>query len=140
MTAYERLNRVRNYRWEYRRLLQKVEELETIATRTVPMLSQTPESHGSLKLNDDTWARLADYREECKAALNRYLNDCRELEKELECIKSTRIRTAMHYRYVDGCKVTDIAAMMNYEQRQIHNFLRMGEKIYCETWEEKHEL
>ena len=128
----ERLNRVRNARFEYVRLLQKVEELETIATRTVPVLSQTPESRGSLRLQDDTWAKLADYKESCKEALNKYLTDCKELEKELECIKSPRIRTAMRYRYIDSFRITDIATAMGYEQRQIRRFLRTGEKIYSE--------
>lgn len=131
MNVIDRLNRVRKARFEYERLLNKVEELTTIAERMVPMMSQTPESRGSVKLNDDTWARLIDYKIECEAKLNQYLADCRELEKELECINSLRIRTAMHYRYVDSRPIREITASMGYDERSIYRFLRKGEEIYC---------
>lgn len=133
MNAIERLNRVRNGSFKYKRLLLKVEELETLATRTVPVLSQTPEAHSGINLRDDTWARLLDYKEECKAALNDYLKDCQELEAEIEsCIKSSRIKAAMLCRYVDIKSIRDTGRCIGYEERQVRRLLRTGEKIYCE--------
>ena len=131
MNVIERLNRVRKARFEYNRLLDKIEELQTIAERTVPVLSPTPESKGSLKLHDDTWAKLMDYKAECEGKIMRYLVKSRELEKELECINSLRIRTAMHYRYLDSLSVRQISEKMGYDERSIYRFLQKGEEIYC---------
>ena len=139
MTALERLNRVRSRWTEYHRLVMKVEELETLATKMVPLLAPNSDIHGSSKSREDTWALLADYRNECKDKLYDYLKDSRELEQELSCIRSPRIRTAMKYRYIDCMTKRQMAEAMNYSERQLTRFLKSGETIYCNAYREVEE-
>lgn len=133
MTASERLDRVRAARMESDRLLLKVAELENLATRITPVISATPKSRGQ-SYKDDAWANLIDYKTQCQDQLNEYINASAELTKELGCIKNHKIRTAMLYRYVDCCKVEDIAERMHYDVRSIYIFLRKGKKIYCKEY------
>ena len=138
MTALDRLNRVRQAKFEYRRLLMKVEELETLASRMVPVLSHTSEIHSTGKTREDTWAALVDYKAECEDKLKDYLLQCRKLEEEIdECIVSPRIRAAMKGKYVDGLTAPAIAEAMNYHERQIYRFLKTGEKLYCERYKDE---
>ena len=137
MTALERLNWVRCKHFEYKRLLTKVEELETLATRTVPSPSLTPEVHSGTKTREDTWTLLMDYKAKCDGKLAEYLLGCRRLEDEIDaCIKSERIRTAMKGKFVDCLTVPQIAAAMNYQERQVFRFLRTGENLYSERYKD----
>jgi len=125
----ERLNRVRNGKKEYERLLARVEELKAIAEKITPVLSDMPK--GGSKAKDDTWATLADYKTKLERKLEEYIKDSIELEQEIdEAINSQRIRTAMKYRYVNCLKGADIAERMNYDQRTISRLLCTGRNLY----------
>lgn len=136
MTAYESLNRVRNGRYAYERLLSRVEYLTALSERATPVLSPTPKGSAKLGQTDEPWAALADYRQECKEKLAQYISDCRELEAELECIKSVRVRTAMHFRYVDLFSVSAIAGYMAMNERNVYKLLKRGRQIYEKHFEE----
>ena len=131
----KRLNRVRDARLEYGRLQEKVEILETIATRATTRLTGLPKTrtgeHG------DTWAALLDYKLECQDKLTVLLQESLALERELDCIRNPKIRTAMKYRYIDCLKLEDIASRMSYEVRSITRFLDTGKKIYEETYNDE---
>ena len=133
MTPYERLNRVRDSYDSAQRLLQKIEELENLATHMTPTLSESPSSRGS-NTREDTWAKLIDYKMQCEEKIADYIRGCVELEEELTCIKSSRIRTAMQYYYVDRVKQEKIAEKMHYSERQIRSLLQKGRRIYMETY------
>ena len=133
MTGSEKLNRVRVMRPEAERLSNKVEELENLATKMSQILSATPKGKGG-SYKDDAWAAFIDYKSQCQAQLTDYLNACAELTEELECIKSTKIKTAMLYRYVDCLKIEQIAERMHYDIRNVYILLRKGKKIYCKVY------
>lgn len=130
MTAYESLNRVRHNHDAYVRMLDRVEYLTALSQRVTPVLSGLPKGEAQHGATDEPWARLADYKTDCKWALTDYISSCRQLEKELECIKSTRIRTAMNYRYVDLKKVETIAELMEINERNVYRLLKRGRQIY----------
>lgn len=136
MNAEERLNRVRNGWQEFHRLSEKVEELEALATRVTPVLSDMPKGK-SPKPKDDVWAMLADYKDQCEAEIRWYLKASQELEKELSIIYSPNIRTAMKYRYIDCLKVEDIADTMGYEIRSVRRFLAKGREIYLKEYKDE---
>lgn len=136
MTAEERLNRVRNSWREYKRLSEKLEELEAIATRITPVLSDMPKGN-SFRPKDDTWAELADYRDKCDEEIRWYLKASKQLEEELKCITNQNIRTAMAYRYIDCYKLEDIAATMSYEVRQVKRYLSKGKEIYIKEYQDE---
>jgi len=127
----DRLNRVRDNKDAYIRLLTKVEELETLATRITPVLSDMPK--GGSSIIDDKWAKLIDYKAKLASKLGEYLCDCAELEKELECIRNPRIRTAMKYRYIDCMKIEDIADKLEVDLRYVYRLLKKGKEIYYES-------
>jgi len=138
MTADQKLNRVRTGWAEFKRLTDKIEELEALAEKVTPTLSDMPK--GGFHSKDDTWAMLADYRDACKEQLHMYLKDCEELEKELNCIKSDAIRTTMKCRYVNKMTIEDIASTTCYNYRTIQKHLAKGRKIYCEVYDDKEPL
>jgi len=128
----ERLNRVRNGKIEYERLMARVAELEALATRITPVLSDMPK--GGTSMTDDKWAKLIDYKQQLLERIGQYLTDCVELEKELECIRSQRIRTAMLYRYIDCMNVEAIADALDTDLRYTYKLLSKGRKIYDERY------
>lgn len=128
----KRLDRVRNAQFEYRRLTEKVEILETIATRATSRITGLPKTHS--ENHNDTWATLVDYKLECQGQLLIILQESRALERELDCIRSSKIRTAMKYRYIDCLKLEAIAERMSYDVRSITRFLETGKKIYEEIY------
>lgn len=134
MTAEERLNRVRNGRAEYLRLIDRVNELEAIAEKTTATLTGMP--RGGDHQADDTWAALIDYRDRLTHSLKQYMKDCEELEEELNCILSPSIRTAMLFRYINGSTVEEIAEQMNYSVRQVYNLLGTGRRIYARCYDD----
>lgn len=129
MSAHERLNRVRNGRAAYGRLIDRVEELEALAAKTTISLTKAPRG-GSGRV-DDTWAALIDYRDKLSRSLREYIEDCQALEAELDCIRSPSIKTAMLLRYVDCQTIEVIADKMGYSTRQVYNLLGTGKKIYA---------
>ena len=76
MTAYESLNRVRNSKAEYERLLVKVEYLEALAEKATPIISGMPRASAKAGQSDDPWAALVDYKESCREQLTAYIRDC----------------------------------------------------------------
>ena len=137
MTAIDRLNRVRSMRFEYQRLIMKVEELETLASKMVPLIGHNSDIHGTAKSREDTWVALADYKAECEDKLCEYLKASRELENELLCIHNPRIRTAMKCKFVDCMTKKQMSEAMNYSERQLTRYLKAGETIYCNTYREE---
>lgn len=135
MTAYESLNRVRNSKAEYERLLVKVEYLEALAEKATPIISGMPRASAKAGQSDDPWASLVDYKESCREQLTAYIKDCEALEKELNCIKSSRVRTAMKCRYIDLFTVSRIAALMSMNERSAYRLLQRGVKIYTSLFE-----
>ena len=139
MDAYESLNRVRARKVEYDRLLNKVEYLTALAERTTAVLSGMPRASAKHGQSDETWASLADYRSKCEEKLDEYVRQCVLLEEELTtCIKSVRVRTAMHYRYVDLMSVSDIASNMAINERNAYRFLKRGRIMYERYYDEMH--
>lgn len=135
MTAEERLNRVRNGRAEYLRLIDRVSELEAIAEKTTTALTGMPK--GSGRHTDDSWAALIDYRDSLSHSLREYIRDCEDLTQELMgCLDSPAIKTAMLYRYVNGSTVEQIADRMNYSVRQVYNLLSAGKQIYVRCYDD----
>ena len=139
MTAYESLNRVRSHKVAYDRLVNKVECLTALAERSTPVLSGMPKAGARHGQTDETWAALADYRRECEQELISYITESKRLELELNCIKSTRVRTAMKYRYIDLLKIPAIADQMAMNERNVYNLLKRGRMIYEKHWEGKNE-
>lgn len=135
-TWIEELNKVRNGYSELQRLTLKIQELEALATKVTPVLSDVPKGSGNSS-KDDVWARLTDYKMECQARLDSYLASSKELEQELKCIHNANIRTAMCYYYIDMIKQETIADLMHYSPRQVRNILSKGRKIYSESFAEK---
>lgn len=131
----EKLNRVRDAHAEYKRLIAKVEELDAIATRVTPVLSDMPKG-GSSQM-DDKWARLIDYKQKLNDKLNEYLDNCAQLEEELGCIRNPKIRTAMKCRYVDCLTVEETADMIESDERYTYRLLKTGKKIYEEVYEDR---
>ena len=129
-----RLNRVRDGYFEYKRMLNRVQELEAIATKITPVLSDMPK--GGSGNQDDKWARLADYKAKVQDKLNQYLLDCEELEEELDCIRSPRIRAAMKSKYIDVMQTDDIARLIETDERYVYKLLARGRKIYEETYKD----
>lgn len=130
-----KLYRVINGRREYERMRDKVFELEAIAEKITPTLSQMPRGNSG-NPKDDAWAKLIDYKTECEWLLSVYLNDCQELEHELQVIRDDTIRVAMQYKYIDGMTVESIAEKMGYTPRNISYCLAKGRKIYEKYYEE----
>lgn len=128
----QKLNRVLYKQNEYKRLLVKIEELEAIATRVTPILSDLPK--GGSSTPDDRWSKLVDYKLQLQACLDQYAQDCIELEDELECIKSERVRVAMKYKYIDGLSVERLAECLETDERYAYKLLARGRKIYEETY------
>lgn len=122
------INRVIDGRAEYDRMLLKVEELKTMAEKMTPVLSDMPK--GGNHTLEDTWIKLADYKSELQFKMSAYIQDCMELENELECIRNDNIRTAMKYKYIDGLTIEKIADIMIYDTRQIDRYLHTGRSIY----------
>lgn len=136
MNVERRLNRVRWGWQEFNRLSLKVEELESLAQKITPTLSDMPKGN-SPHPKDDTWATLIDYRTMCEEVIRQYLKDCKDLEEEMECIRSERIRTCMKLYYIDRYSQCRIADIMNYTERAIRSFLSKGRKIYYETYKDQ---
>ncbi len=136
MTAYESLNRVRRDKVLFERLENRVAYLEALAERMTPVLSGLPKAVARHGQTDDTWAALADYKKELDIALHQYIIDCSVLEQELNCIKSTRVRAAMLYRYVDLYTVSRIADRMSMNERSVYKLLKRGRIIYEKHYEE----
>lgn len=130
MTAYESLNRVRRDKVLFERLEDRVAYLEALSQRVTPILSGMPKVNSKHGQIDDTWAALADYRKQLEEAMSLYIVDCMALEKELQCIKSTRVRAAMLYRYIDLYTVTRIADKMAMNERSVYKLLKRGKTIY----------
>jgi len=127
--AYAKLNRVNEARIEYYRLCAKVEELEAMAEKVTPHLSDTV-VQGAHSLKDDTWAKLVDYKMQCQWQLDLYAESCKALDSELDVIRDVNIRTAMKYRYVDGYPPEDIAKALSYDVRSVFRYLKKGRAIY----------
>jgi len=136
MTAHESLNRVRNRAYEYERLLDKIAHLEALSVRVTPILSGTPKGSSRHGQTDEPWAALADYKKRCEEQLVQYARDCQELEAELGCIRSARVRTAMKYRYIDLYTIAHIADVMSMNERSVYKLLRRGRLIYEKKYEE----
>lgn len=136
MTAYESLNRVRNGAITYERLLDKVAYLEALSQRATPILSGAPKGSARHGQTDEPWAALADYRRECEKQIAQFIRDCQDLEKELECIHSIRVRIAMTYRYVDLYTIPRIADSMSMNERSVYKLLHRGRAIYEKHFEE----
>ena len=130
MTAYESLNRVRNGKMEYERLLDKIAYLEALSQRVTPILSGAPIGSVRHGQTDEPWAALADYRTKCKEQIQQYVSACESLEKDLRCIKSERIRTVMACRYVDLMTVESIANLTKMNTRNVYRLLKKGKQIY----------
>lgn len=124
----EKLSRVIRGRAEYERLVRKIEELNSLATRVTSSTSLTPRGQG--KPIEEIWGQLIDYKSACSFQIIAYLTDSRELEKELDCIRNSSIRTAMKYFYLDGTSIEKIAQAMNYSTRTIDRLLQTGRRIY----------
>ena len=128
-----RLDRVIKGREEYNRLRRKIEELQSLAEKITTLPSQTPVSRSGGN-KDALWAQLVDYKEQCEWQLLVYIEDCRALEQELECIRNSDIRTAMKYKYIDARTIEDIAERMSFSTRSIDRFLQTGRKIYLKYY------
>lgn len=135
MGAY--LNRIREGKKIFDRMLSKVEELEAVATSTTKELSDMP--RGGQKQNDDAWASLVDYKLECMSALNWYLMESKQLEEELTMIRNTNIRVAMLYRYVDCYTIDKICDVMHFDRSWVFKLLDKGRAIYDKEygWKDK---
>ena len=131
-----RLNRVRDMRFEYLRLEQKVEELTALAEKITPVISGMPKAQGKSK-TEDIWAKLADYKTMCAQKIEEFIDESEVLEKELSVIKDPRIAAVMKCRYVDCLSIETIAIVMHYDKRTIFRYLDKGKKIYAQYYSEK---
>lgn len=132
----DKLNRVRDGKKEYERLIFRIEELKSVAEKITPVLSDMPK--GGNKAKDDTWALLIDYKTRLGERLEQYVKDCEALDMEIDvCITSQRIRTAMKYRFINCLRVMDIAERMNYDTRTITRLLKTGRNLYEEHFSDK---
>ena len=130
MTAHESLNRVRNGKYAYERLLDRIAYLTALSQRVTPILSGAPVGSTRHGQKDEPWAALADYKTTCEEQILQYVKDCRELEQELTCIKSERIRAAMLCRYVDVKTVERVAEELGITERNVYRLLKKGKQIY----------
>jgi len=130
----ERLDRLKDRQYEYTRLIERCETLEALAEKTTTTLSDMPKSPQMKKETDDTWALLIDTRIECERAIREYIRDCAELEKELLCIRSGRIRTAMKYKYIDGLSIEEIGKRMGFVPRTVYYMITKGRNIYYSNY------
>lgn len=128
----DRLNRVREGKIEYYRLLRRVDELKALAEKVTPTISDMPK--GGNHTTEDTWVELADYKSRCEFQLKTYIADCASLEEELDCIRNPDIRTAMKYRYIDCLQVDEIMDLMHYERRWTYKLLSRGRRIYAKYY------
>jgi len=131
----DKLNRVRDGWYEYQRMNERVERLEALAEKTTVSLSGMPRGGSDGSTAGDVWAMLIDCRDECARSIKQYLKDCKDLEQELLCIKSPRIRTAMMYRYIDCLDIEQIAERMECEERTVYYHIKKGRRIYEQTYE-----
>lgn len=137
MTPNEYLNRVKQGRLEYQRLLRKIAELEAIAEKVTPILSDMPKSPAEYGQTDQPWATLADYRTICVEKIKQFTEDSMTLEAELAVIRNANIKIAMAYRYIDAMTYEQIADRMHYTDRYIRRLLKEGRKIYFSAYANK---
>lgn len=123
------LYRVINGKKDFLRMKNKLTELEAIATKVTPVLSDMPKG-GSPNPKDDAWAKFVDYKEKVQGQMERYLQDCIDLETELEAIVNGDVRVCLKYRYIDDLSIGEIATKTGYSSRNVDRLLSKGRLMY----------
>lgn len=124
-----------DFKPEYTRLTYRVEELQSLAEKVTKSFSLAP-SRGSNVKQDDTYVKLIEYKDKQADKIKKYLEDCEELEEEIDGLLADPVtRAIMKARYLDGEKVEEIAERNYYDVRTVYRILKKGKILYEQMYE-----
>ena len=132
-------NQLERYEWiikNNQRLRERIEELETEATRVVPVLTHDPKAPTPEK---DKMARIVAKIVDCKEKLADGEHKVNEVKKVLENLDKSmadidpRLEYILRRRYEDGVSWPQIRAEVGVSEKQIHNLHNKALKIICRS-------
>lgn len=100
------------------RKLSEFERIKAMCTRMTTAFSDMPKAPG-MKSREDLYIKLADMADEINADVDRYVDMRRDIERKIQSVDDTVLRTLLSYRYIDGCTWEQTAVNMNYCYMQV---------------------
>jgi len=114
--------RLQEYIWikkSIKQLEDRIEELDTILTKTTGTLIDMPRNKTPRDLTNDLLAKKVDLQDTMKKRLNKSIIDLEEIEQAIAALPS-REQYLFRMRYLEGKKWDDIFIEFGYSERQTH--------------------
>ena len=114
--------RLQEYMWmkkSIKQLEDRIEEIDTILTRTTSTLSDMPRGNSPRDLTNDLLAKKVDLQDKLKKRLTKSIIELEEIEQAIAALPS-REQYLFRMRYLEGKKWDDIFLKFGYSERQTH--------------------
>lgn len=123
MTTAEKKERLRNFKklgMEIDRKLEEVERLRAWVTRTTPVFSAAPKSHGEGGGFAEKAERLIEVNAQINREIDRYIDERKTIAAAIEGLQDLTQRTIMGMYYLNGQTWEEIAEKIGYDVRHVY--------------------
>ena len=114
--------RLQEYLWikkSIKQLEDRIEEIDTILTKTTGTLSDMPRNKTPRDLTNELLAKKVDLQNTMKKRLNKSMIELIEIEQAIATLP-LREQCLFRMRYLEGKKWEDIFLKFGYSERQTH--------------------
>ena len=113
------LTKIRHLTMRINRKLLEVEQLESMINRVTPTL-RADCVQGGTSDKVDSIIRLIELRTEANELIDQYVDTTREINRILDSMDDPLLAEILSERYIDGHTWEQIAANVNFQQRQVY--------------------
>ena len=114
-----------------KQLEERIEEIDTLLTRTTRSLSDMPRSQAPKDLTNDLLARKIDLQRQLEREMNHCLIELEEIDKAISKLPH-REQCLFRMRYIEGRKWENICLKLGYSERQCYRI--HGEALKKHGW------
>jgi len=114
-----------------KQLEERIEEIDTLLTRTTRSLSDMPRNKSPKDLTNDLLARKIDLQRQLEREVNHCLVELEAIDRAISKLPH-REQYLFRMRYIEGRKWEDICLKLDYSERQCYRI--HGEALKKQGW------